>query len=333
MANRIIAIGKAHGLYRTSTAEQVFTILALDQQDVLRKALNPDAPMSVTDQEMTDFKLDAAESLSPELSGILLDPVWGAAQAIAQGIFRRTGLLIELEKADYNMQPLPLDAVLRPGWSVAKTKRVGADGVKLFFYYHSDDIARAASQEALVGQVVREAAAHDLPFFAEPIIYPQASGPAAGTPAYVEDFTRVVIESARRTAALGVDVLKLEFPIDVRDQPDETAWLDACTRLTAAVDIPWVLLSAGVDFETFCRQVKVACEAGASGFIAGRSVWGDACRIADRRQRRKWLEREGRSRVRRLTEIVRTHAVPWTKHYAVEPVSTTWFAGYAEPAR
>jgi tagatose-1,6-bisphosphate aldolase len=331
MTHRIITVGKAHGLYRTSTQEQVFTIIALDQQDVLRKALNSNAPMSVTDQEITDFKLDAAEILSPHVSGILLDPVWGVAQAIERGIFRRTGLLIELEKADYGMRPLPLDTALRPGWNTEKTKRIGADGVKLFFYYHPDDLARAVSQEALVSRIVDEAAVQDIPFFAEPIAYPPANGPAGGSPTYAEDFPRVVVESARRTAALGVDVLKLEFPVDVRHQPDEAAWLDECQRLTAAIDIPWVLLSAGVDFETFQRQVEVACQAGASGFIAGRSVWGDACAIQDRQERRAWLEHEGLARAQRLVEIVRAHALPWTAHYSVEPVSSTWFASYGEP--
>jgi len=331
MTNRIITVGKAHGLYRTSTPEHVFTIIALDQQDVLRKALNADAPMSVTDQEITDFKLDAAEVFAPEISGILLDPVWSVAQAIERGLFRRTGLLIELEKADYAMQALPLDTLIRLYWDTAKTKRIGADGVKLFFYYHPDDTARAASQEALVSRIVTEAAVHDIPFFAEPIAYPHANGPAGGSTAYAEDFPRVVIESARRTDALGADVLKLEFPMDVRHQPDEAAWLDACQRLTAAIEAPWVLLSAGVDFETFQRQVQVACQAGASGFIAGRSVWGDACRIQDRGERRAWLEREGRSRVQSLVDIVRAHGSPWTTHYHIEPVSTTWFASYGVP--
>ena len=39
---------------------------------------------------------------------------------------------------------------------------------------------------------------------------------------------------------------------------------------------PWVLLSGGVDDATFERQVEVACHAGASGVLVGRSVWAEA---------------------------------------------------------
>src|SRR4029078_4586491 len=46
--------------------------------------------------------------------------------------------------------------------------------------------------------------------------------------------------------------------------------------LDAASQVPWVLLSGGVDDATFEAQVEVACRAGASGVLAGRSVWEGA---------------------------------------------------------
>jgi len=328
MDKKALSIGKYRALQRASTADGFFNIMALDHQDALRRVLNPKAPMDLSDQAMVSFKLDAVGALSSEISGVLLDPVYGAAQAIEQHILDGVGLLLELEKADYKMAPLPLSMEIRPHWSVAKIKRMYGDGVKIFFYYHPDDVAHAASQEKRIRQVVRECGVHDTPLYAEPIAYPSPNGPQANTPEYAADVTRVVVESAKRITALGADVLKLEFPIDIKHQPDESAWVAACRSVSEAVSVPWVLLSAGVDYENFCRQVKAACRGGASGFIAGRAVWGDACKLDDVVVRRRWFQDEGISRMQVLSGIVQQHATPWTAYYESQTISTSWFKNY-----
>jgi tagatose 1,6-diphosphate aldolase len=328
MGKRTLSIGKYRALHRASTADGFFNIVALDHQDALRQVLNPKAPLDLSDQAMIEFKLDVVKALDGEISGALLDPVYGAAQAIEQNAINGVGLLLELEKADYNMEPLPLAMEVRPGWSVAKIKRMYADGVKVFFYYHPDDTEHAVSQEALVQKVAAECEMEDIPLYAEPIAYPNPNGPQSGTSEYAEDRQRVVVESAKRTAALGSDILKLEFPLDIKHQPNEQAWIEACRAVTEAANVPWVLLSAGVDYEDFCRQVKAACLGGASGFIAGRAVWGDACKLSDADVRREWFETEAKSRMKRLSEIVQQHATPWTDYYQPEAISTTWFKTY-----
>lgn len=328
MGKKTLSIGKYRALQRASTEDGFFNIMALDHQDALRQVLNPKAPMDLSDEAITAFKLDAVAALSSEISGVLLDPVYGAAQAIQHGMVNGVGLLLELEKADYNMEPLPLHMEIRPEWSVGKIKRMYGDGVKIFFYYHPDDAAHVAAQEALVQTVVHQCAISDVPLYAEPIAYAAPDGPALGTPEYAEDTTRVVVESARRIAALGVDILKLEFPLDIRHQPDEAAWVSACQAVTESIDIPWVLLSAGVEYENFCKQVDAACKGGASGFMAGRAVWGDACKISDPVQRRQWLESEGKARLMKLSDIVSKQATPWTDHYQPESITTSWFKHY-----
>jgi tagatose-1,6-bisphosphate aldolase len=86
----------------------------------------------------------------------------------------------------------------------------------------------------------------------------------------------VVVETARRLVVPGVDVLKAEFPLDITAEPQERIWAEACSELTAASPVPWVLLSASVDFETFLRMLTVACQSGASGVAVGRAVWQEA---------------------------------------------------------
>ena len=38
----------------------------------------------------------------------------------------------------------------------------------------------------------------------------------------------------------GVDVLKAEFPLDVKAEADETGWAEACKELSAASAAPWI---------------------------------------------------------------------------------------------
>ena len=72
------------------------------------------------------------------------------------------------------------------------------------------------------------------------------------------------------------------------------------------LDAPWVILSAGVGYESFKTQVEIACSAGASGFLAGRSIWRDLTSTHEPQARKK----AAADAVRRLAElaaITRTH--------------------------
>ncbi len=318
-----VELGKYRALGRASTPERHFNILALDHSDALKRAMNPTAPQTITTEQIVAFKRQVVAALASEASGVLLDPIYGAPQAICGANLASAGLLVELEKADYQLQPMPLESEVLPGWSVAKVKRMSADGVKLFFYYNPDSSELAAHQSELVRRVVSECLYHVIPLYAEPILCPIGEDETT----YAEQYTRRVIESARRVAVLGADVLKLEFPVPAAQQADDARCRDACAQLNATVDAPWVLLSAGVAFEAFCRQVEIACAAGASGCIVGRAVWGEAARIADEGERQRWLDTVGRERMRQLASSVRG-GTPWTTRIACEPVSTDWYRTY-----
>lgn len=323
---RELSIGKIRGLQRVSTTHGHFVILALDHHDALRRALNPAAPEAVTSAEMVAFKTQVVRALAPEASGVLLDPIYGAAQAIAGDCLGGAGLLLELEKADYALQPLPLLSEILPTWSVSKIKRMGADGVKLFYYYNSDDALRALQQDALLHRVAVDCAALDLPLYAEPILYPLEDEASELQQAR---FTERVITAAQRVEGFGADILKMEFPLHTTQWGDATAARAACAALTDATTVPWVLLSAGVDFEVFCDQLALACASGASGVIGGRAIWGEAAQIRDVSARETWLQTTGRDRMRRLAALAQTGA-PWIERLKLAPVSTAWYQQYGE---
>ena len=97
--------------------------------------------------------------------------------------------------------------------------------------------------------------------------------------------------------------------------------------------VPWVILSAGIDFELFCQQVEIACQAGASGFLGGRAIWQEAMYIDDARERAQYLSTVAADRLKRLNEIANKYAVPWyTKlglvSHELAHISESWYGEY-----
>jgi tagatose-1,6-bisphosphate aldolase len=122
-----------------------------------------------------------------------------------------------------------------------------------------------------------------------------------------------------------VDLLKAEFPLDVND-PDESKWIHACQEITSASVAPWILLSAAVDYETFLRQVAVACNAGASGIAVGRAVWKETITM-NPEERVRFLRTTARQRISRLTSLCHALARPYTDFFtAAAPFD--WYKTY-----
>jgi tagatose-1,6-bisphosphate aldolase len=126
---------------------------------------------------------------------------------------------------------------------------------------------------------------------------------------------------------MGIDVLKTEFPLDVKQEPDETVWHTALAELNAACSVPWALLSAGVDYATFKRQAELACQAGASGVIVGRAVWSEAVSLQGQ-AREDFLKTTGRQRMKELADMCAASAVNWRQKVASPNVPFDWFQDY-----
>jgi len=322
-----LTIGKVRGLQQLSDERGILAMCAMDHRGSLQRLINPGAPERVDAAVLTAYKLDLAEALAPVATAVLLDPIHGAAQAVVSGALpARTGLIVSLEESGYSTDAGGRITTLLPGWSVAKVKRMGAQAVKVLLYYRSDH-PTAERQRAVVRQVAAEARAHDLPFVLEPLIYPtpEVEGGAAGFAARKGE---LIVQAASDLAALGIDVLKTEFPGSA----------EACRRVDEVSPVPWVLLSAGVEFDTFARQLEVACRAGASGFLGGRAVWEDGLRLADPVDRRRWLRTVAADRMRRLHDIASTHGRPWWKTFGdtldrLAPVGPDWYRTYGDAGR
>ena len=154
-----------------------------------------------------------------------------------------------------------------------------------------------------------------------------ASTPPSTNPAPPSPKRARGAETARRLSATGADVLKLEFPLDVAFNDDEDEWRRACEKVSEVCESPWVLLSAGVAADVFEKQLKVACEAGASGLLAGRAIWKEAVTMSAE-ERASFLATVAPERLRRLTDIAAKYARPWTDFYAPPAADENWFSAY-----
>lgn len=319
-----ISIGKYRGLQQCSTENGAISVLALDHRQNLRAAMNPQDPNAVSGKQLSDFKIDVIDALAPAATAVLLDPHYGAAQVLAAGALPgEVGLLVAVEETGYTGEPTARRSQVLPGWSVAKVRRMGASAVKLLVYYHPDTPI-AKEQEALVSQVAQNCSENDIPLFVEPLSYSPDPNVKKISP---EERRRVVLETARRLTPLGVTILKAEFPVDITADTDEKSWGKACAELTQASAAPWVLLSASVDFDTYLRQVNLACQNGASGVAVGRAVWKEATNLTPG-DRLNFLQQIALPRMARTTALCAALARPWTEVYSAPEVDESWYKGY-----
>lgn len=331
-----LSIGKLRGLQQLSDDRGIFTVCAIDHRGSLRHALNPQNPGAVSYQDMVDFKLDLCQVLSSSASAMLLDPEYGASQAIAAGVLQgHTGLLVSLEATGYSGDTTARETEILTDWSVSKIKMMGASAVKLLVYFRYDLKREAQKQCDLIARIAEQCAYEDIPLLVEAVSYPigrETSNPLE----YSKKKPELVIEAARRLTALPFDILKSEFPSDINYEKDEKQMKIYCQELSRSSQLPWVLLSAGAGFDVFKKEVQVACQSGASGFMAGRALWQEACSIKSREARRKFLSSTTLHRLSEIAEIADRYATPWYSKMGdggekLITVNEGWYRSYGQP--
>lgn len=316
-----ITPGRWRGLRATSLDTHVFTILAFDQRGTFRKML----PDGTSYETAVHIKRDVVVALAPHVSAVLLDAAYGLSSALDMS--GSSGLLMSLEKSGYSGDSTYRHMDFDPNWTIEKIRRMGASAVKLLVYYHPDSGELAEEIEKTVQKVCQECHEYDIPVFLEPMSYSLDTKVKKESAEFAKTRPKVVQETARRLSQLQPDVLKLEFPVDAEVDQDEAHWRQTCEAISQVSVVPWVLLSAGVDFEMFERQTQVACQSGASGFLAGRAIWKEAVTMPDS-ERQKFLAETAVPRLNRLTDVTLKYARPWTNFYQPIPASETWFKTY-----
>lgn len=318
-------MGKYRLLSHTSTPDGHFAILALDHRANLLKSLNQAAPSPLSDEDFAGFKMQLMQYILPPASGILADPGSSIGKGIAHRLIQgHQGIIAPIEVTNYDIHPSQRDMDWIPEWSVAKLKRVGGAGVKMLLPFHPKSES-AKHKQGIVQNIIDQCAKYDIPLYLEPI----AHALDADTPLSNAELLDVVIEMAEMFSAMGVDILKMQFPVDAKQSHDLDEWQAACEKLNAACRVPWALLSAGVTYDVFEQQAKIACQAGASGVIVGRAVWAEAVKLQGN-ERVKFLKNTAQKRMATLAQICADYAHPWFDRVATPANHVTWYETYEE---
>ena len=294
-----------NGLSSISNSEGIFSIVAMDQRNTLKKMFTA-VGVTATDEDMFGAKIAVASALSKAASGILLDPTWGVPAVNENDVLPTTcGLLVAAENPDrgnFNGEPRPTKMI---GQDAAWVKSIGGQAVKVLVSMHPGRPMKAGEPDLtsetveLVRAIVADCKAQGIPSVIENLIYalPNAE------PLTDDQKENLIVESAILLNATKPDLLKLEFPMSER----------GCKRLADSLTVPWAVLSAGVAFDQFKKVITISCDAGgASGFIAGRSIWKEAIGM-NKADQEKFLNSTAIARLEELNATVVGRAVPWQK--------------------
>lgn len=323
--------GKVRGLQRVLSDDGFFLVCALDHLSDFAELLGPDLSQ-ITFPEVVRAKDSIIRAVAPSVSAVLIDPHYALGHlGVSGAVPRDVGLLAPLENEDYAIPEGPRRTRLREGWSMRQIKAAGVDVAKLLWFFRPDgDVESADAQRELVRDLVRQASELSIPLVVEPIWYP-LPGEDTDSEQWKKERVEGIVASAIEADRLGVDMLKVEFPGYVDTEEARAAARTACAELDTAVNVPWAILSAGVGFEDFVTQVQIACEAGASGYLAGRSVWRDAVTTVDPQARAEAVL-ASRARIERLNEATRKYGRPCLPGVALDDALTAmpenWFTGW-----
>lgn len=305
--------GKLRGLQRICNSNGTLTMVATDQNSSMIGMMKKATGFDPTYAEIVDAKVQLSRALSPYCSGLLVDGYYGYWSTLAaHAVPKSTGLLVRVEKsgAAKNKAGAPCGEV-EPGWGVAKIKSAGADAVKLLAQFEPEELDSAEHNLELTRKIYEQCIAHDILFLLEPIHFPY-NGEDDKSPSKLARKAHTVIESARVLSRL-CDVYKAEFPGTFGVESD-TQLMDNLKKLNDACLKPWVLLSAGVDYDKYKKQVEMAMKAGASGVLGGRAFWKEFFEQKSSAERQKYADTVCVERVRETDAIVK-QGTPWFAKY------------------
>lgn len=270
-------------------------VIAADQRGGMRKimAATPEDEAGISEATLGETKADLTRYLASQASCILLDPVCAVPQVVEDGVLARdTALLIGLDASGFDTTPEGYRlSRLVPGIDARRVRALGGTGGKIMVYLRPDRPGADAHNIDILKRCIEDFAAEDLLLVVEFLTYALPGEDKAQHQAAVPD---LIVAGTRICLELGSKVLKLPYP----------GTAAACAAVTELCgDVPWAVLSAGVDHETFIGQVETAMRNGASGVIAGRSLWKD-CISLDRSVTRDRLERIAVPRLRQIQDVI-----------------------------
>ncbi len=273
---------------RLQTAGGHMLIVAADQRNSMKAVMTdaPDGPGSVTADQLADAKADIVRHLANHGPAILLDPEVALPQIVDDAVISAgTGLVVGMDASGFETVDGLRFTRLVPGVTARTVRDLGGDAAKMLWYVRADRQGADSRVVQQIRELVDACSAEGVLLIVELLTY-RLEGETQEQ--YDERFPQLVVDAARLAVGAGAKVLKLPYPGSAHASA-------AVTEVAAGV--PWAVLSAGVDHETFIEQVRTAVAHGASGAMAGRSLWKDSLAVSP-------VRREELPRLRELAAAV-----------------------------
>lgn len=281
-------------LQSISTPDGSMLIVAADQRNGMKAAIKdaPNGSEAITREELAEVKADLVRHLANHAPAILLDPEVALPAIVDDGVLSRsTALVVGLDASGFETVDGLKYTRYVEGVTPHSVRELGADVAKMLWYTRPDkqDADSRVAQE--IRDLVAACEAEGLLLIVELLTY-QLEGESDED--YAAAFPGLVADGAALAVAAGAKILKLQYPGSA----------EASAAVTeAAQGVPWAVLSAGVDHETFIGQVATAVANGAAGAMAGRSLWKDSLSF-DAARREELLTTRALPRLRELAAAV-----------------------------
>ena len=314
-------IGKLVHIKKLCNDQSHLQMLAIDQRPPIFNLIK-ERKKRYTYKDVVDFKKNISLNLSQHSTAILMDPVYSVPNLIPSS--KSKGLIITLEDHDFIERGKGRYSKNIKNWTVEKIKRIGGDAVKVLAWYRPDaDQKSIKHQKKYIETIGKQCEKFDIPFLLELLVYPFKNeiGYSKDYKEQLDKNQNHVINSVKEfaKAKYKVDIFKLESPVDssqLQNSKFTKATEGAFKQLSKATrNIPWVMLSSGMSKKSFLNCLKLAYKNGASGYLAGRTIWLDAFKdYPNYKKITTKLNRESVSYVKKLNELTKKNAKSLEKY-------------------
>ena len=314
-------IGKLIHIKKLCNDQSHLQMLAIDQRPPIFNLIKK-KKKKYTYTDVVDFKKNISLNLSQHTTAILMDPVYSVPSLIPSS--KSKGLIITLEDHDFIERGKGRYSKNIKNWTVEKIKRIGGDAVKVLAWYRPDaDQKSIKHQKKYIETIGKQCEKYDIPFLLELLVYPfkNETGYSKDYKEQIDKNQNHVINSVKEFSKekYKVDIFKLESPVDssqLQNSKFNKATEDAFKQLSRATrNIPWVMLSSGMSKKSFLNCLKLAYKNGASGYLAGRTIWLDAFKdYPNYKKITAKLSNESARYVKKLNELTNKNAQSLEKY-------------------
>ena len=290
-------------------------MLAIDQRPPIFNLIKK-KKKKYTYEDIVDFKKNISLNLSQYSTAILMDPVYSVPNLVTTS--KCNGLIITLEDHNFIEKGQGRYSKNIKNWTVEKIKKIGGDAVKVLVWYRPDaDQKSLKHQKKYIETIGKQCEKFDIPFLLELLVYPFKNeiGYSKDYKEQLDKNQNHVIDSVKEFSKTKykVDIFKLESPVDssnLKSSKFTKATENAFKQLSKATrDIPWVMLSSGMSKQSFFNCLKLAYKNGASGYLAGRTIWLDAFKDYPNYQKiKKNLNKESVNYVKKINLLTKNKA-------------------------